>query len=92
MAAISDHPDADGAHLGPPTRVHLNGIQIAPPEAPFEYQLEAATLERYRRMRSVNVDGVYWSDAVASATTWRCNVVTASSAGVTLHAVDRFMP
>ncbi|HKI75509.1 MAG TPA: hypothetical protein VJ998_12725, partial [Pseudomonadales bacterium] len=52
--------EAHRDEFGPPTRLHLNaGIQIAPPSAPLsEYQFEALTLERYRRMMGVNVDGV----------------------------------
>ena len=57
---LVDYLKSEQADLGAPTRIHLNaGIQIAPPDAPLsEYQLEAATLERYRRMMSVNVDGI----------------------------------
>jgi len=57
---LVDYLDSEQADLGAPTRIHLNaGIQIAPPNVPLsEYQLEAATIERYRRMMSVNVDGV----------------------------------
>ena len=89
---LADYLDADGAHLGPPTRVHLNaGIQIAPPEAPLsEYQLEAATLERYRRMMSVNVDGVVFGlqALLPLLPPGAAIVVTASLAGVTPYAVD----
>ena len=89
---LADYLDADGAHLGPPTRVHLNaGIQIAPPEAPLsEYQLEAATLERYRRMMSVNVDGVVFGlqTLLPLLPPGAAIVVTASLAGVTPYAVD----
>ncbi len=43
-----------------PNRVHLNaGIQIAPPDAPLqEFRFEAMTVERYRMLMGVNVDGV----------------------------------
>ena len=86
------HIESEKAVLGAPTHVHLNaGIQIAPPHAPLsEYQLEAASLDRYRRMMSVNVDGVVFGlqallpllEADAAI------VVTASLAGVTPYATD----
>ena len=57
---LADYLNSESSRLGSPRNIHLNaGIQIAPPNEPLsEYQLEAATLERYRRMMSVNVDGV----------------------------------
>ena len=57
---LVEYLESEKADLGAPTRLHLNaGIQIAPPDSPLsEYQLEAATLERYRRMMGVNVDWV----------------------------------
>jgi len=78
--------------LGEPTHVHLNaGIQIAPPSAPLaEYQLEAMTLERYRRMMSVNVDGIVFGlKALLPLLQERAAVVvTASLAGITPYSVD----
>ena len=78
--------------LGTPTHVHLNaGIQIAPPSAPLsDYQLEAATLERYRRMMGVNVDGVVLGLKALLPILERgaAIVVTASLAGITPYAVD----
>lgn len=78
--------------MGPPTHVHLNaGIQIAPPSAPLaEYQLEAMTLERYRRMMSVNVDGVVFGlkTLLPVLRPGAAIVVTASLAGVTPYSVD----
>jgi NAD(P)-dependent dehydrogenase (short-subunit alcohol dehydrogenase family) len=75
-----------------PNRVHLNaGIQIAPPEAPLaEYQFEAATLERYRRMMSVNVDGVVFGlqALLPELKNGATIVVTASLAGITPYSVD----
>lgn len=78
--------------LGRPTHVHLNaGIQIAAPSAPLkEYQFSEMTLERYRRMMGVNVDGVVFGlqallpilNAGASI------VVTASLAGITPYSID----
>lgn len=78
--------------LGSPTHVHLNaGIQIAPPSAPLsEYQFEAATLERYRRMMGVNVDGVVLGlkYLLPTLATGAAIVVTASLAGITPYSVD----
>ena len=50
----SDNP------IGIPDRVHLNaGVQIAGAQAPLsEFKFGAMTLERYRRLMGVNVDGV----------------------------------
>lgn len=75
-----------------PSRVHLNaGVQIAPPDAPLsEYAFEAMTIERYRRMMGVNVDGVVfglqalWPHLPPGASI----VVTASLAGITPYAID----
>ena len=78
--------------LGTPTHIHLNaGIQIAPPTAPLaEYQLEAMLLERYRRMMSVNVDGVVFGLKALLPTleSGAAIVVTASLAGITPYEVD----
>jgi NAD(P)-dependent dehydrogenase (short-subunit alcohol dehydrogenase family) len=78
--------------LGAPTHVHLNaGIQIAPPSAPLaEYQLEAMTLERYRRMMSVNVDGIVFGlqTLLPVLEPGAAIVVTASLAGITPYSVD----
>lgn len=78
--------------LGPPTRIHLNaGIQIAPPTAPLsEYQFDAMTLERYRRMMGVNVDGVVFGlqTLLPLLEPGAAIVVTASLAGITPYSVD----
>ncbi|MEQ8861687.1 MAG: SDR family oxidoreductase [Pseudomonadales bacterium] len=78
--------------LGPPTHVHLNaGVQIAPPSAPLaDYQLEAMTLDRYRRMMSVNVDGVVFGlqALLPLLQPGAAVVVTASLAGITPYAID----
>lgn len=78
--------------LGTPTHIHLNaGIQIAPPSAALaEYQLEAMLLERYRRMMSVNVDGVVFGlkTLLPTLESGAAIVVTASLAGITPYAVD----
>lgn len=78
--------------LGPPTQVHLNaGIQIASPSAPLsDYQLEAATLERYRKMMSVNVDGVVLGlkTLLPMLEPGAAIVVTASLAGIAPYAID----
>ena len=75
-----------------PNRVHLNaGIQIAPPDAPLEeYQLEAMQLERYRRMMSVNVDGVVFGlhHLLPRLEQGAAIVVTSSLAGITPYAID----
>lgn len=75
-----------------PDRVHLNaGIQIAPPNAPLsEYQLEAMTMARYRRMMGVNVDGVVFGlqALLPLLTSGSAIVVTASLAGITPYSVD----
>ena len=89
---FADYLASERTSLGSPRYIHLNaGVQIAPPNEPLsEYQLEAATLERYRRMMSVNVDGVvfglqtllpFWAPGAAI-------VGTASLAGVTPSAID----
>ena len=77
--------------LGTPTHIHLNaGIQIAPPDALSEYQFEAATLSRYKRMMSVNVDGVVFGlqTLLPLLSPGAAIVVTASLAGVTPYAID----
>jgi NAD(P)-dependent dehydrogenase (short-subunit alcohol dehydrogenase family) len=78
--------------LGAPDRVLLNaGIQIAPPDAPLdEYQFEAMTLERYRRMMGVNVDGVVFGlkTLLPELAPGAAIVVTASLAGITPYSVD----
>ena len=78
--------------FGPPTRIHLNaGIQIAPPDAPLsEYRFEAFTIERYRRMMGVNVDGVVFGlhTLLPLLEPGAAIVVTASLAGITPYSVD----
>jgi len=78
--------------LGAPTHVHLNaGIQVAPPSAPLaDYQLEAMVLERYRKMMSVNVDGIVFGlhALLPVLEPGAAIVVTASLAGITPYAVD----
>jgi NAD(P)-dependent dehydrogenase (short-subunit alcohol dehydrogenase family) len=80
------------AEFGPPERILLNaGIQIAPPDAPMsEYQFEAMTIERYRRMMGVNVDGVVFGlkALLPELGTGAAIVVTASLAGITPYSVD----
>ncbi len=75
-----------------PDRIHLNaGIQIAPPDAPLaEYQLEAMTMARYRRMMGANVDGVVFAlqALLPMLTPGSAIVVTASLAGITPYSVD----
>ena len=89
---LVDHLNSAKADLGSPTHIHLNaGIQIAPPDAPLsDYKLEAATFERYRRMMSVNVDGVVFGlqTLLPLLSSGAAIVVTASLAGVTPYAVD----
>lgn len=78
--------------LGTPTHIHLNaGIQIAPPSAPLsDYQLEAMQLERYRKMMSVNVDGVVFGlkTLLPLLQPGAAIVVTASLAGIAPYDVD----
>ena len=89
---LADYIASAKTDFGSPTHIHLNaGIQIAPPNAPLsEYKLEAATLERYRRMMSVNVDGVVFGlqSLVPLLSPGAAIVVTASLAGVTPYAID----
>lgn len=77
---------------GTPTRVHLNaGKQIAPPSAPLsEYQFDAMTVERYRSMMGVNVDGVVFGlhALLPLLQPGAAIVVTASLAGITPYSVD----
>jgi len=81
---------ADG--LGAPDYLYLNaGIQIAPVDAPMdEYQFDAMTLERYRRMMGVNVDGVVFGlhALLPIMRPGSAVVVTCSLAGVTPYSVD----
>ena len=78
--------------IGTPTHVHLNaGIQIASPSAPLSaYAFEAATLENYRRMMGVNVDGVVLGlrALLPQMSPGGAIVVTASLAGITPYDVD----
>jgi NAD(P)-dependent dehydrogenase (short-subunit alcohol dehydrogenase family) len=78
--------------IGPPDRIALNaGIQIAPPDAPLsEYQFSAMTIERYRRMMGVNVDGVVFGlrALLPRLESGAAIVVTASLAGITPYSVD----
>jgi NAD(P)-dependent dehydrogenase (short-subunit alcohol dehydrogenase family) len=80
------------ARLGTPDRIALNaGIQIAPPDAPLaEYQFDAMTLERYRRMMGVNVEGVVFGlqALLPMLSAGAAIVVTASLAGITPYSVD----
>ncbi|MFO0690245.1 MAG: SDR family oxidoreductase [Myxococcota bacterium] len=48
------------AEVGVPDYVHLNaGIMSVPPDEPF-VPLEALSLERYRRIMGINLDGVFF--------------------------------
>ncbi len=80
------------SELGTPTNIHLNaGIQIAPPEAPLaEYQFDAMSIDRYRRMMAVNVDGVVFGlqALLPLLSPGSAIVVTASLAGITPYSVD----
>jgi len=80
------------SELGAPTNIHLNaGIQIAPPEAPLaEYQFDAMTIDRYRRMMGVNVDGVVFGlqALLPLLPSGSAIVVTASLAGITPYSID----
>lgn len=80
------------SEIGVPTNVHLNaGIQIAPPDAPLtEYQFDAMSIERYRRMMAVNIDGVVFGlqALLPLLPSGSAIVVTASLAGITPYSVD----
>ena len=75
------------AELGDPTNIHLNaGIQIATPKAPLtEYQFDAMSIDRYRRMMGVNVDGVVFGlqALLPLLPSGSAIMVTASLAGIT---------
>ncbi len=77
---------------GSPTHLLLNaGVQVAPPSAPLDaYQFEAATLEGYRRMMGINVDGVVLGlrALLPLMQPGGAIVVTASLAGITPYEVD----
>ena len=69
----------------------MPAFKLLPPNEPLsEYQLEATTLERYRRMMSVNVDGVVFGlqTLLPLLAPGAAIVVTASLAGVTPYAID----
>jgi NAD(P)-dependent dehydrogenase (short-subunit alcohol dehydrogenase family) len=82
----SDNP------IGIPDRIHLNaGVQIAGAQAPLsEFKFDAMTLERYRRLMGVNVDGVVFGlqALLPLLKSGSVIVVTASLAGITPYAVD----
>ena len=82
----SDNP------IGIPDRVHLNaGVQIAGAQAPLsEFKFGAMTLERYRRLMGVNVDGVVFGlqALLPLLESGAVIVVTASLAGITPYGVD----
>ncbi len=101
--AIYEHCDVGNARdwqtvverlseIGAPTNIHLNaGIQIAPPAAPLsDYQFDAMSIERYRRMMAVNVDGVVFGlqALLPLLSSGSAIVVTASLAGITPYSVD----
>ena len=84
--------EASGQEAGFPTRVHLNaGVQIAPPSAPMsEFRFDAMTVERYRRLMGVNVDGVVFGLHVLlpELQPGASIVVTDSLAGITPYSPD----
>lgn len=89
---VTEFLAASQTEFGWPTRIHLNaGIQIAPPNAPLEeYAFESLTVERYRRMMGVNVDGVVFGlhALLPLLNAGAAIVVTASLAGITPYTVD----
>ncbi len=91
-AKFADYLDDNKDVLGTPTKIHLNaGVQIAPPNAPMsDYQFQAMTLEGYRRMMGVNVDGVVFGlqTLLPRLQSGAAIVVTASLAGITPYSVD----
>jgi NAD(P)-dependent dehydrogenase (short-subunit alcohol dehydrogenase family) len=72
--------------------LHLNaGIQSAPPSAPLEeYRFSAMTLERYRKMIGVNIDGVVLGlmNLLPLMKDGGSIVVTGSMAGIVAYDVD----
>ncbi|MDA0978073.1 MAG: SDR family NAD(P)-dependent oxidoreductase [Proteobacteria bacterium] len=78
--------------LGVPTRIHLNaGVQLAPPSAPLsEFRFDAMTVDRYRRLMGVNVDGVVFGlhTLLPLLQPGASIVVTDSLAGITPYALD----
>ena len=72
--------------------LHLNaGIQSAPPEAPLEeYSFSSMTLDRYRKMMGVNIDGVVLGlmNLLPMINNGGSIVVTGSLAGVVPYDVD----
>lgn len=72
--------------------VHLNaGIQSAPPEAPLEdYSFARLSLDRYRKMVGVNIDGVVLGlhHLLPKVKAGGSIVVTCSLAGITPYDVD----
>ncbi|MFT7547408.1 MAG: NAD(P)-dependent dehydrogenase (short-subunit alcohol dehydrogenase family) [Candidatus Azotimanducaceae bacterium] len=72
--------------------LHLNaGIQSAPPSAPLEeYSFAAMTLERYRKMIGVNIDGVVLGlmNLLPMMKDGGSIVVTGSMAGIVPYDVD----
>ena len=72
--------------------LHLNaGIQSAPPEAPLqEYRFTAMTLDRYRKLLGVNIDGVVYGLHFLLPLMNRGGsiVVTGSLAGVVPYDID----
>lgn len=80
------------ADIGAPDFLYLNaGIQIAPAESPMaDYEFDALTEERYRRMMGVNVDGVVFGlhALLPLMQAHSAIVVTSSLAGVTPYSVD----
>lgn len=78
--------------LGTPNRIHLNaGRQIAPPSAPMsEFRFDAMTVERYRLLMGVNVDGVVFGlhALLPLLEPGASIVVTGSLAGITPYAPE----
>jgi NAD(P)-dependent dehydrogenase (short-subunit alcohol dehydrogenase family) len=81
-----------GAALNGIDHLHLNaGIQSAPPSAPLEeYSFSAMTLERYRKMIGVNIDGVVLGlmNLLPLMKDGGTIVVTGSMAGIVPYDVD----
>ena len=95
---VSDH-DGWSRHvqtiideLGAPDRVHLNaGVMAAPTGQPDEaYSFASATLDSYRRITSINVDGVVFGlkALLPHMSEGSSVVVTASVAGLVPYPFD----
>ncbi len=89
---LVDFLKSEASEKGFPDRIHLNaGVQIAPPSSPLsEFSFESMTVDRYRLLMGVNVDGVVFGlhALLPNLSAGASIVVTASLAGITPYAID----